>query len=76
MKSTAYFREDILAKRPYLHRQLEAIQAAVARPLGEQEQPDGRFRRWGWVGEEMYRVIVLADGETVHNAFPDPHFKG
>lgn len=75
MKTTAYFDRDILAKRPYLRRQFDTLQAIVERPLAEVEQADGRFRRWGWVGQEIYRVIVLADGETIHNAFPDPQYR-
>jgi len=41
---------------------------------GEQVQADGRIRRWALVpeaGNRYLRVILLADGETVHNAFFD-----
>ena len=44
-------------------------------------QPDGRIRLWGEVtrvGEDaprILRVVTLADGETVHNAFFDRGFK-
>jgi len=37
-------------------------------------QPDGRIRHWGvvpGVPDRVLRVVTLADGETVHNAFPD-----
>jgi hypothetical protein len=41
-------------------------------------QADGRIRRWARI-EEMdgryLRVILLADGETVHNAFFDRSFE-
>jgi hypothetical protein len=39
---------------------------------------DGRIRRWAAISEaegRVLRVVVLADGETVHNAFFDRGFK-
>jgi hypothetical protein len=35
--------------------------------------PDGRIRQWIFVAElgKYLRVVTLADGETIHNAFPD-----
>ena len=45
------------------------------------EQPDGRIRFWGEIvqpGEHetrFLRVITLADGETIHNAFFDRRFR-
>lgn len=42
------------------------------------EQADGRIRRWARVeemGGRYLRVILLADGETVHNAFFDRSFE-
>ena len=38
---------------------------------------NGRIRHWYWVEQEQkyLRVILLADGETVHNAFFDRSFK-
>jgi hypothetical protein len=41
-------------------------------------QRDGRIRRWCQVpeyGGRYLRVIVLADGETVHNAFFDRSYE-
>ena len=40
-------------------------------------QTDGRIRKWGWIEEagRFLRVILLADGETVHNAFWDRSYK-
>lgn len=40
-------------------------------------QKDGRIRKWGYVEEigKYLRVILLEDGETVHNAFFDRGFK-
>jgi hypothetical protein len=51
--------------------------AAVERPIREQLQSDGRIRRWTFVDAEAryLRVILLDDGETVHNAFFDRNFE-
>jgi len=41
-------------------------------------QEDGRIRRWAPIQEtdnKYLRVILLSDGETVHNAFFDRGFK-
>ena len=40
-------------------------------------QSDGRIRKWARIPEtgKFLRVIVLEDGETVHNAFFDRSFK-
>jgi hypothetical protein len=73
---TDYFRDNVLAKRPYLR--LEWCQMALDNPLRrEVQQEDGRIRHWIWVPElEQYlRVVTLPDGITLHNAFPDRRFK-
>jgi hypothetical protein len=65
----------VLRKRPYLRR--EWCERVMARPLKHEVQPDGRVRFWGAVpelGGRFLRVVTLADGETVHNAFPDRNF--
>ena len=52
----------------------EWIQRVVDFPVSEQVQKDGRIRRWARIPEmdnRFLRVILLADGETVHNAFFD-----
>jgi len=56
----------------------EWIERAVRSPLRETMQADGRIRRWTQVpemGGRYLRVILLEDGETVHNAFFDREFK-
>jgi len=76
MKTTRYFREQVLRKRPYI--QLEWCERILAKPLAVQVQPDGRMRFWGILpelGGRALRVVTLADGETVHNAFADRDFK-
>jgi hypothetical protein len=76
VKTTRYFEEQVLRKRPYIRR--EWCQRIVANPLKREEQPDGRIRFWGVVPEldgRALRVITLSDGVTIHNAFPDRDFK-
>ena len=76
-KVTRYFE----ATRERADRQaiaLEWIARVVAQPEHEQQQADGRIRRWDSVAEaggRMLRVVLLADGETVHNAFFDRDFR-
>jgi len=44
----------------------------------ETVQADGRIRRWARIaamGNRYLRVVLLADGETVHNAFFDRRFR-
>jgi len=56
----------------------EWIERVVNRPESEMVQSDGRIRRWGRIAEtggKYLRVVLLADGETVHNAFFDRDFK-
>ncbi len=47
-------------------------------PIHTEVQSDGRIRKWKKIEEEnkFLRVILLPDGETVHNAFFDRGFKG
>ena len=76
MKTTRYFEEQVLRKRPYLRR--EWCERILADPLRRELQPDGRIRHWGTVPElqgRVLRVVTLEDGETVLNAFPDRDFK-
>ncbi len=54
----------------------EWISRAIDNPLRIQVQQDGRIRKWVEIPEEgkYLRVILLSDGETVHNAFFDRTF--
>ena len=75
MLTTDYFRNEVMAKRPYI--QTEWIERALAQPVKREVQPeDGRIRHWVWVEElgRFLRVVTLEDGVTVHNAFPDRRF--
>ena len=77
LKTTRYF--DALRSRP--DRAIikeEWILEAVQRPIKQEIQLDGRIRRWARISEmenRVLRVILLTDGETVHNAFFDRSFK-
>ena len=47
-------------------------------PVHEAIQADGRIRRWAPIDEmrgRLLRVVLLPDGESVHNAFFDRSFK-
>jgi hypothetical protein len=55
----------------------EWIQRAIDHPVKETIQRDGRIRRWAPISEmngKFLRVVLLEDGETVHNAFFDRGF--
>jgi len=78
MKTTRYFEEQVLPKRPYLNR--EWCVEAIAHPIRREIQNDGRIRLWGEVVTDkgtryVLRVVTLDDGETVHNAFFDRNFR-
>lgn len=74
MVCTGYFLNDVLAKRPYLTEAL--CRRIIADPIRREVQADGRIRFWGFdetLGKWV-RVVTLADGETLRNAFPDRGF--
>ena len=76
MKTTRYFEEQVLRKRPYIRRAWCA--RVLANPVRREVQPDGRVRYWGFIpelGDRALRVVTLDDGETVHNAFADRSFR-
>jgi hypothetical protein len=76
VKTTRYF--EHVRKRP--DRAIirdEWIEQVVAHPEKTAVQADGRMRHWARIADEgkVLRVILLDDGETVHNAFFDRSFK-
>ena len=77
MKTTNYF-QTIRVRPDRAIIKDEWIQHVVRSPEKEHIQADGRIRRWARI-EEMenryLRVILLPDGETVHNAFFDRGYK-
>ncbi|MEO8616864.1 MAG: hypothetical protein ABI600_17110 [Luteolibacter sp.] len=74
---TDYFENKVLAKRPYLSKEM-CIQV-IERPLRKEVQDDGeRVRFWAAseeLGGRFLRVVTLRDERTIHNAFPDRGFK-
>ena len=77
MKVTKYFQfRRSLADRRSI--QDEWILDVIRNPTRRMVQQDGRIRLWGKIAqaENRYlRVVLLEDGETVHNAFFDRKFK-
>jgi hypothetical protein len=77
MKTTRYFVEQVLRKRPYLP--TEQFGAILAAPLRRSVQSDGRLRQWGEVldlRDGRPRIVTLDDGETIHDAFFDRGYRG
>ena len=77
MKTTEYFK--LLRNRPdRAIIQQEWILSTIRNPVKIEVQNDGRIRKWAKI-EQMegryLRVVLLEDGETVHNAFFDRRFK-
>jgi hypothetical protein len=79
LKTTRYFDEQVLRKRPYIR--AEWCGQVLSAPIRRQVQTDGRVRFWGRIVESsearprFLRVVTLQDGETVHNAFFDRNFR-
>ena len=69
----------MLRKRPYIDPAW--CVEVIAGPLRRETQPDGRVRFWGEIetrdgsAPRVLRVVTLADGETIHNAFFDRGFR-
>jgi hypothetical protein len=76
MKTTQYF--EYTRKRPdRAHIKEDWIKSAMENPEKVEIQSDGRIRKWAKVSAtgRYLRVILLEDGETVHNAFFDRSYK-
>lgn len=77
MKTTKYFQFRRLMQDREAIRD-EWIAEIVKNPSRKIVQDDGRIRLWGVVEslpDRYIRVILLEDGETVHNAFFDRTYK-
>jgi hypothetical protein len=78
MRTTQYFAEQMLRKRPYLP--TEWFAAILAVPLRRSVQADGRSPL-GWATDprdgqqRVLRIVTLADGATIHNAFFDRGYR-
>jgi len=76
MKTTQYF--DYTRKRPDRAQIKEDwIKFVIDHPEKSEIQSDSRIRKWAKIIEagKYLRVILLEDGETVHNAFFDRSYK-
>lgn len=77
MKATKYFHATRVRPDRAIIKD-EWIQQVVRFPEKEYIQADGRIRRWARI-EEMedryLRVVLLSDGETLHNAFFDRDYR-
>jgi hypothetical protein len=76
MKCTQYF--SFIRQRP--DRAVikeEWLLDTIKKPVKTEIQNDRRIRKWKFIEEagKYLRVILLEDGETVHNAFFDRNFK-
>ena len=76
LRFNPYFVERVLEKRPEIDP--EWCIRAIRHPDRVELQPDGRIRCWKCIpeyGNRYLRVILLADGVTILNAFFDRTFK-
>jgi predicted ATPase len=77
MKFTQYFQS--MRQRPDRNDiELAWIERVINHPFKQMIQADGRIRLWAVIEEadgRYLRVVLLEDGETVHNAFFDRSFK-
>ena len=55
----------------------EWIRETISNPSKTARQSDGRIKKWKYIEEagKYLRVILLEDGETVHNVFFDRSYK-
>jgi hypothetical protein len=75
VRLTDYFLRNVLPRRPYLR--LEWLEQALEAPEWMERQENDRVRYWVYIPQmqRYLRVVTLADGETIHNAFPDRRFR-
>ncbi len=57
---------------------MEWIEQTVKNADYTEVQSDGRIRKWKHIQEQgkFLRVILLSDGQTIHNTFFDRGFRG
>jgi hypothetical protein len=70
VKTTRYF-ELRMKDRPEIQR--EWCERVLRDHLQVDEQHDGKYQMWGYIAEagKYMRIVVLADRETIDNAFFD-----
>jgi len=77
MKTSRYF--EYVRRRPDRAMITDAwIREVIENPVETSVQSDGRFKKWAFIKDagKYLRVILLEDGETVHNAFFDRDYTG
>lgn len=77
MKTTKYFQATRVRPDRAVIKE-EWLQHVIRFPEREHTQTDGRIKRWAKIeamGGRYLRVILLPDGETLHNAFFDRGYK-
>ena len=76
MKTTDYFEYTRKRKDRRIIKQ-EWIEFVIEHPEKTEFQTDGRIKKWAKIEDlnKYLRIILLPDGETVHNAFFDRSFK-
>jgi len=76
VKTTRYF-EYTRLRSDRIQIKEEWIKSVIESPEKVSIQSDGRIRKWAKISEvgKYLRVILLQDGETVHNAFFDRSYK-
>jgi hypothetical protein len=76
VKTTRYF-EHVRARPDRARIRDEWIEFVMEQPQKTATQADGRIKKWAHIADagKVLRIILLADGETVHNAFFDRSFK-
>ncbi|MBF0100840.1 MAG: hypothetical protein HQK77_08035 [Desulfobacterales bacterium] len=74
MKTTDYFINSVMIRRPYLKE--EWLEYVLNNPIHREFQDNGRIRFWAFIEElgKYLRVVTESDGKTIHNAFPDRRF--
>jgi hypothetical protein len=74
---TAYFEAEVRFRPDRRNVRTDDIIAGLRNPARTVIQQDGRFRLWYYVGSagRWLRIVTLADGVTVHNAFFDRGFR-
>jgi hypothetical protein len=76
VKTTQYF-EQVRKRSDRAAIRDEWINHVVEHAEKTEVQSDGRIRKWARIAEtgKFLRVILLEDGQTIHNAFFDRSFK-
>jgi hypothetical protein len=73
---TSYFEFDVQVRRAYVT--LEICEWSVLNHEYRAVQEDGRVRYWARppeLGGRWFRVVLLEDDDTLHNAFIDRTFR-